>query len=249
MSNQINPPKKSAGDLAYGIIKAGVGAVPFGGTVAEVIGMVFGPPLQKRTEQWQQEVSDAINELNERFNIPLEELQQNEVFIDTVLHATQIALRTSDSEKLHALRNAILNTALVESPDDILHHIFLNYVEDFTGWHIRLLHFANNPIEWLGNRGIESSRYRDLLGGNELLLAMFPEFGDYMNPSESRVQELSLIWKDLADRGLTTGSQDLVNQGFPDRMIDPPGYRWLSPIGEKLLTFILEPKQATTPIP
>jgi hypothetical protein len=39
-------PKKTAADVAYGVVKAALAAAPVvGGTAAEIIGLVFGPPL------------------------------------------------------------------------------------------------------------------------------------------------------------------------------------------------------------
>ena len=50
----------------------------------------------------------------------LDSLKRNEKFIDTVLQATQIALRSHQEEKRTALRNAVMNTAIGAAPNDIM---------------------------------------------------------------------------------------------------------------------------------
>lgn len=62
-------------------------------------------------------VTNKLRELEEKCNIKLEDLQKDEAFIDTVLYASQIAIRNSQKEKLTALHNAIANTALSQAPE------------------------------------------------------------------------------------------------------------------------------------
>src|SRR5262249_11288807 len=46
MSDVPDEPKESAGDVAYAVAKASVSGVPVvGGSAAELLGLVFGPPL------------------------------------------------------------------------------------------------------------------------------------------------------------------------------------------------------------
>lgn len=45
--------------------------------------------------------------------------------------------------KLEALRNAVLNSALPCSPDDDVQLMFLNLVDTFTEWHLRLLNYLS----------------------------------------------------------------------------------------------------------
>ena len=51
--------------------------------------------------------------LKENSKIDLSKLADNEQFIDTVLVATALALKTSEKEKIKAFKNVILNTALI----------------------------------------------------------------------------------------------------------------------------------------
>lgn len=50
MSDFSEEPKKSAGDVAYAVVKAAVSAAPVvGGPAAELLGLIFGPVLRKKS--------------------------------------------------------------------------------------------------------------------------------------------------------------------------------------------------------
>ncbi len=154
MSDVPEEPKKSAADVAYTVVKAAVSAVPVaGGPAAELLGLIFGPPLEKRREEWLERLAQAVEELQKKVaDLTPEKLSQNEVFITTALRASEIAVRTHQEEKLSALQNAVVNSALPGAPSDALQQIFLNYVDQFTPWHILILSFFNGPERWLQER-------------------------------------------------------------------------------------------------
>jgi hypothetical protein len=100
-------PKQSKGDVAHSIVKAGLSSVPvIGSAAAELFQNVVQPPLEKRRIQWMDQVGKKLTELEEN-GLKLEELQENEQFISAAMHASQIALRNHQSEKLESLRNAL----------------------------------------------------------------------------------------------------------------------------------------------
>lgn len=61
------------------------------------------------------------------------------------MHATQIALRSHQTEKLNALRNAIVNVAKGSAPDEVLQNVFLNFVDSFTEMHLKILKVFQSP--------------------------------------------------------------------------------------------------------
>lgn len=150
MSDIPEQPEKSAADVAYGVVKAAVSAVPVvGGSAAEVLGLIFGPPLEKRREKWLGQLAGAVKEVQDKeAELTPEKLSQNEAFITTALHATEIAVRTHQQEKLEALRNAVVSAALPNVPDETMQQIFLNHVDNLTPWHLRILAFFDDPIDW-----------------------------------------------------------------------------------------------------
>ena len=143
--DKLQVPKKTKGDAAHAIAKAGLSAIPvIGGSAAELFQNVIQPPLEKRRIEWMQQVGEKIQELEEN-GLKIEDLQENEEFISAVMHASQIALKTHKNEKLKALRNAILNIAKGQAPEETLQNIFLNLIDSFTELHICILKLFQNP--------------------------------------------------------------------------------------------------------
>jgi hypothetical protein len=190
-------PERGASDVAHALARAGVSSIPIvGALAAEIFQMVISPPLEKRRDKWMKEVGQALQDLEQNKGVRLEELQSNEVFVDTVLQASQIALRNSQEEKRQALRNAILNAALPHSPEQSLQEIFLGFIDVFTIWHLRLLNLFHEPA--LHPEVKEYATRRDLAGGLSIVLERaYPEL------KENRAL-YDQIWRDLYVRGLVT---------------------------------------------
>ncbi len=140
----------SIGDYAHAGIRAGLSTAPFlGGPLAEFFSLVISPPLEKRRTAWLIEIFSRLKKLEEKVEgFKIENLTQNEVFISTLLYATQAAMRTHQDEKLAALRNAVINSAIRPSLDENLQLMFLNLVDRYTRWHLIILQFLNDPRQY-----------------------------------------------------------------------------------------------------
>ncbi len=60
------------------------------------------PPLEKRRNEWLDALGTRLVQLEKEKGISLEDLKENDEFIDIVIQATQIALRSSQEEKKEA---------------------------------------------------------------------------------------------------------------------------------------------------
>lgn len=191
--DEIN--KTTAGDVSHAVTKGVLGAIPIAGSLAsELFGLILTPPLEKRRQNWMTEIGKKLQELEEKTQIDLSSLATNEQFIDTVLVATSLALKTSETDKIIAFQNAILNTAMGECPDKTKGQIFLNLLDTFTVWHIKILHFIDNPAKWFENAGQTPPRL--LMGSlSSVLKSAFP-------PLSGQQELLDVIWRDLHDNGL-----------------------------------------------
>ena len=137
------PPKKTKGDYAHAAVKAGLAAIPVGGGAgAEIFQAILQPPLEKRRDEWFEELAQRLEQLE----IGLQELQENDEFISASMYAYQLALRTHEKEKLDALRNAVINVARQQAPESTLQHMFLNFVDSLTPLHLQILKFFQAPI-------------------------------------------------------------------------------------------------------
>jgi hypothetical protein len=102
------------------------------------------------------------------------------------MQASQIAVGTHQQEKLEMLRNAVLNVATGQSTDDSLQTMFLNFVDVFTVWHMRVLRFAQAPP---GNSNLMAGALARILED------AFPELRGQREFYDS-------VWRDLFQRGL-----------------------------------------------
>lgn len=184
-----------AKDITYSITKAGLGSIPvIGAAASELLGILVTPPLEKRREKWMLQIGEKLKELEEKQKINLEELQQNETFIDIVLQTTQLSLKTSEKEKIQLYQNILLNSTLGELPEKSEIQIFLNLIETFTSWHIKILTLFDNPSDWFRKN---EKKIPDLMMGSlfSILEVAYPEIKD-------KQEFCNIIWDDLKRAGL-----------------------------------------------
>ena len=148
--------KPTKGDAVHTVIRAALSAVPVvGGPATELFSAIIAPPLARRRDDWMRQIADAVRELQDRIaELGPEKLSENESFVTTLIHASQLAVRNHQKEKLDALRNAVINAALPDAPDDDVQQMFLNFVDDLTPWHLRLLSFFKDPAAWIQERSV-----------------------------------------------------------------------------------------------
>jgi hypothetical protein len=142
MTRVSQPPEKSKKqEIAEVLGEAAVSVVPVvGGPIAAIWDDAIGAAYRKRRQVWEAELVDAVNDLIDRTEgLTLEGLATNHAFLDTVAHATVTAAWSGSQEKLEALRNAVLNSALPSDIDADQQAMFLRYIRDFTPSHLRLL--------------------------------------------------------------------------------------------------------------
>jgi hypothetical protein len=209
-----------------------VSSIPVvGGPASELIGAIAAPIMNKRRDAWFETVGEMVEELGQRIHaLEPEQLMQNDVFVTAVAHATQIALRTHQSEKLEALRNAVLNSALPGAPEDDLQLIFLNLVDTSTPTHLRILRFLDDPMAWMELHGPTPPAGAAGTGMN-LIAYAFPELNIY--ESVYRV-----IPGELNNRGLLDPCWDEM---FTFRNSGSFGGTRTSPLGKAFLAFSTSP--------
>ena len=204
MTDKTN--KTTAGDVANSLVKGGLGAIPVIGSLAtEIFGLIVTPPLEKRRAEWMNEVAEKLKELEENKTINFEDLQKNDQFIDVVLQATTLALKTSEKEKIKAFQNAVLNTASGQSPDQTKSQIFLNQLDSFTTWHIRVLVFIDSPRLWFQKTNRDPPNF--MAGSiSSVINDAYPEL-------KNQDDLLDLIWNDLSNAGFhrTSGIKTIMS--------------------------------------
>lgn len=152
------PKKKQASDIARDVGRAIVSLVPAaGGPLQIAFESVFSSPLEKRKEAWLEQLAGVMTELQARVDgLTPERLAANEIFVTVAMQASQIAIRNHQQVKLDALRNAVLNSVLINHPDEDEQMIFVRLIDHLTPWHLRLLQFLDEPRQWMERNGIQT---------------------------------------------------------------------------------------------
>lgn len=229
-------PKKGKGDVGYAVVKSVLAAFPYiGGTAAEVFAAVVAPPISKRRDEWIKSIAERLVQLEKEVEgFKLDSLAENDMFITTVMHASQVAIRNHQEEKLEALRNAVLNSALGYAPEEDLQLMFLNFVDAFTPWHIKVLAFFDSPEAYCQTRGNKLGT-STMSSPAVLLEQTFTELG-------ANREFYDQILNDLYLRGLVNTTKDsfhtmITTQGiYSSRTTE---------MGKKFISFITSPPGVT----
>jgi hypothetical protein len=152
------PKKKNVGDTAREMGKAIVSAVPVaGGPLQVLFENVFSAPIEKRKQAWLEQLAEVVTEVQQKVDgLTPEKLATNEVFITVAMQASQIAIRNHQQEKLEALRNAVLNSALPNPPEEDEQIIFLRLIDQLAPWHLRILTLLSGPEQWMARNNVQN---------------------------------------------------------------------------------------------
>ena len=184
-TGNIELPARDGRDALHSLVKAGISSIPVvGGAAVELFTAIISPPVERRRDQWMQQVGEALLILEQRSQISFEALQNDEKFIDTVLRVSQSALRTSHAEKLKILRNVVLNRALDSGPDLNIQHILIELVDSLTPIHFQVLFHFRPEI------------------GKNFISSGIPSFPEHFRELVQNPLIGKFIWADLISRGL-----------------------------------------------
>jgi len=226
--------RPTSGDIALAVAKGMLGAVPyFGSVAAEMVSLFVTTPLDKRRGKWVESLAVGSDGLRRGEGVDWESLASNESFISTVFHATQVAMRSHQEEKLRALRNAVLNAARPGAPDDDLQLMFLNFLDTLTPWHLRILSFLNDPKAQLERGGAHYQQFG--MGGISTVLELaFPELVNHRDFYDQ-------LARDLYSRGLLSTEQLHITM-TADGMVASR----TTEMGKSFLQFIADPPDAAS---
>ncbi len=155
------PQNKSEGDVAREVGRAIASIVPVvGGPLQVLFENIFTAPLEKRRQAWLEQLASAVEQLQHRFEgITPEKLAMNEVFVTVVMQASQIAIRNHQQAKIDALRHAVMNSALSNSPEENEQLIFLRLVDQLTPLHVRVISLLNDPKSWMAINNMQNPEW------------------------------------------------------------------------------------------
>ena len=230
--NDCDAPDATGNERKLGLAKAALSAVPvLGGPAAELLDLVVRPALERRRTEWLDQLADRLSSLEERTEaFSISGLAEDPVFISTLLQASTAALREHETEKLEALRNAVLNTALDSSASEDERALFISWIEALTPWHLRLLKFFDDKEAVARSR--EKLPFPNWHSGgvSTVLEHVHPELS-------GRRAFYDLLTTNLHSRGLITIDSLHVTGTVDGYMLA----RQTSELGQRFLSFIETP--------
>ena len=181
-------------EVLKSIAKVSSGAVPVVGPFfSEAIELLYKIPLDKRRQDWFDQLVDAIRELTTKVD-NLEKLSKNEEFITTLHRATDLALRTHQREKRTLLRNAVVSAGSPAAPELDKQTFFLRLIDELSVIQILVLLLYQEPTAWFKKRGIKPIDYSSA-GAIEAFNQAYPKLA-----KDPYVKEL--VFTELERRGL-----------------------------------------------
>lgn len=173
----IDPKVESDGDKAHRVARSLIGMLPvLSAPALEILNAIIEPPIEKRKRQWMLEITEVVNDLQNKFNQDIENLVNNEQFISVLLHTSQIAIKNHQKEKICALKIALLNSAREETLTEDQQFIFLRLLDDFSVSHINILKSTYHGFCW--SPKTKESNHSTWLELSRVLLGEFEEFQD-----------------------------------------------------------------------
>lgn len=183
------------------LFKALSSAVPFGSAAYELITTIVVPLHEKKKREFINDLAIRLKRLEDQGRIDFEELAENEEFNTIITKAILLAQQNHQKEKLEALRNIVINTA-VKLPKEITEfsemEYFLRVIETITPLHLLLLSFFKNPIEVAKSRNVDFGRMMTS-NSQSTLYKVYPELkvkADYVNIYWKELHNYSLVQTD-----------------------------------------------------
>ena len=224
-------PKRESKDYLHTATKAGLSSIPIvGGIASELFNTIITPPLAKRRDKWIESIVEKLGDLETQIEgFKITELSNNDTFISTVTYATILAIRNHQDEKIEALRNAVLNSTIPSSIEEDLQHMFLNFIDELTPWHLRILKYFQNPKVWFEEQKIPVPNWSFGSQKHAFDLA-FPNL-------KTQKEFASQLIRDLASRGLSNDESSL-NIGVSRASVFSS---LITDLGRQFLKFITSP--------
>ena len=149
--------KLTSGDLAHKTTKVALATIPVAGSaIAELFTTIIEEPVQRRRVQWLTSIHSKLKAAEAKIeSLSIEKLGGNEEFVSILMTASQIAQRNHQEEKLEALRNTVINTALKIDIREDLKFMFLSFVDELTVTELKIMAVTSDPIRYAKDVGEE----------------------------------------------------------------------------------------------
>ena len=132
--------KNSDSDKLYNGGKAVINFLPGGSLASYIYETYVKSPANQRLDNFLLNLVEAIKEIEDK----VESFSADSPIFQTALISTLgTAMRHHPEKELEALRNTVLNAGLPNAPEADIQRMFLNWLDEFTSWHLMLLKYLH----------------------------------------------------------------------------------------------------------
>jgi len=112
---KYKPPKESLADHGHAVLRSAAGIVPFAGQAAiELLNKILVPPIERRRTEWQCSIAEGLREVERRQLCVVGELNKDDVFVDTLMQASLVAMRDKRGQNYFAKQKIVLTPFLLK---------------------------------------------------------------------------------------------------------------------------------------
>jgi hypothetical protein len=132
--------KNSDSDKVYNVGKAIINLLPGGSLGSYIYETYVKSPANQRLDKFLLNLVEAIKEIEDK----VESFSPDSpIFQTALISALGTAMRHHQEQELEALRNTVLNAGLPNAPEADIQRMFLNWLDEFTSWHLMLLRYLH----------------------------------------------------------------------------------------------------------
>ena len=212
-------------DHILNVIKAAVAAFPLGGgIVASLISDYIPKSREKKTIEFIKRLSEDLEQHKEHVN---EEYVKSDEFQFLLIRSWRAAVEHFQVEKIEGFRALLVNAALGKTSTSDERELFVNILDNLTGYHFEMLKLLKDPVAWNQQHG-NPVNPSGMVSISQILRLLLPHWDD---------ARIEIILNDLYAKGLSSSGAEriksMLSGGGIERMQNS-----LTPFGMKFLDFV-----------
>jgi hypothetical protein len=209
LADPLEVPDTALGDDISAGFQALASAVPL---LGGPLGIAIDRQRQRYVSEKQTAFQRAVVSDLKRLGKTVDDLSRS--FYGTMTYAAWLATLTNEQERVEAYKNAVVNTALPNAPDEEMRELFLTIAASLTARHLRLLNCLFHPGDY-GIDVVNSADFHVIGGAVKVIQKHVPGF--------ERLDILERCITDLINQRLVYYQADtqVREAGFADLMGDP----------------------------
>jgi hypothetical protein len=214
MNNKsLEPPKATIGDVLHTGASTVAGLASLVGLVGagKLFKFIVASPLEKRTQEWMQNVAEAVDKLQTLGSIDVQSIQSNAEFVTFLTRTTLVAIQTHQAEKRDLLKQCLMNCVLSDIDFDIK-QLYISLVDRLTITQVVILKVVAEYGDVTKNIAASEEFYDKLIQNASF---QYKEHLDKVNASQFTYLIKTLQDESLVDSkdGFLTVSHGLIGQG------------------------------------